>query len=182
MGSAAIGTWRGHKADTACRGVDHGAPVHPIRERSLPICRSCGATAWADRKPCRCRGSVPGNGASGARNEKSWRGKNGRAWLYAIMTNLESQQIARQGARAPSQIDRRGGDGLPIRYTRTDPLIRDQLMRALGALKPEARAVLHARRDRGLHLWRGCRDHRCSHGHGHVASVAGASANVRIAR
>ncbi|SDG21593.1 RNA polymerase sigma factor [Pelagibacterium luteolum] len=73
-------------------------------------------------------------------HEKSWRGENGRAWLYAIMTNLNLNRL-RGRSRQPVLISiddtEEMGDG-----RNSDPLVHNQLVRALGALEPDARAAL----------------------------------------
>ena len=73
--------------------------------------------------------------------EKSWRGINGRAWLYTIMTNLYRNSL-RGKARAPGLRPIEEGLTLPSDMPEPDPLLRDHLMAALETLNPEARAVL----------------------------------------
>jgi len=74
-------------------------------------------------------------------NERRWRGENGRAWLYAIMTNLNRNRLrgrARQPVLHPIDETVQSADETPV----PDPLLQITLMRALATLSPEARAVL----------------------------------------
>lgn len=74
-------------------------------------------------------------------NEKQWRGENGRAWLYTIMTNLNRNRL-RGRARQPT-LHAIADESEPADETSApDPLLQNTLMRALDTLQPEARAVL----------------------------------------
>lgn len=74
-------------------------------------------------------------------NEKQWHGQNGRAWLYAIMTNLNRNRI-RGRARQPVLHAIADESELSDQTNAPDPLLQNTLMRALDTLHPEARAVL----------------------------------------
>lgn len=74
-------------------------------------------------------------------NEKSWRGANGRAWLYTIMTNLYRNSV-RGKARAPVLRPIEEGMAVAGDGAEPDPMLRDRLLAALDTLNPEARAVL----------------------------------------
>lgn len=73
--------------------------------------------------------------------ERLWRGENGRAWLYAIMTNLNRNRLRGLG-RQPALEPIAQAIDIAEDRPQADPLLRNTLMRALGTVQPEARAVL----------------------------------------
>lgn len=73
--------------------------------------------------------------------ESQWRGGSGRAWLYAIMTNLNRNRL-RGRARAPVLLPIEEIAEPADQGPEPDPLLRDTLMQALDTLNPETRAVL----------------------------------------
>lgn len=74
-------------------------------------------------------------------HERQWRGENGRAWLYAIMTNLDRNRL-RGRARQPALYPISETTELPDETVPPDPLLQNTLMRALDTLNPQSRAVL----------------------------------------
>lgn len=77
-------------------------------------------------------------------HQRSWRGGNLKAWLFAVMINLHRNRM-RSGSRAPQSVPLEdappaattdGGEGAP------DPLLQRRLAAALETLSPEMRAVL----------------------------------------
>ncbi|WP_332713539.1 RNA polymerase sigma factor [Pelagibacterium mangrovi] len=74
-------------------------------------------------------------------HEKQWRGENGRAWLYTIMTNLNRNRL-RGRARQPKFYPLAEEADLADETAQPDPLLQNTLVRALDTLNPEARAVL----------------------------------------
>ncbi len=74
-------------------------------------------------------------------HERAWRGTNGRAWLIAIMTNLNRNRL-RGLARRPALRPIEEHSELAAESAQSDPLLQNTLIRALDTLPVEARAVL----------------------------------------
>jgi RNA polymerase sigma-70 factor (ECF subfamily) len=72
--------------------------------------------------------------------EAQWRGENGRAWLFAIMTNLHRNRL-RTHRRQPVELAAEPPEVMADTPP-PDPLLQNTLMRALTTVQPEARAVL----------------------------------------
>jgi RNA polymerase sigma-70 factor (ECF subfamily) len=67
-----------------------------------------------------------------------WRGENARAWLFAILTNLNRSRLRADAALAmaePDRLDR-------VEAAVTEPALRLGVDRALASLAPEQREVL----------------------------------------
>jgi RNA polymerase sigma-70 factor (ECF subfamily) len=80
-------------------------------------------------------------------HEKQWRGENGRAWLYTIMTNLNRNRL-RGRARQPKFYPLAEATELAEAAAQPDPLLQNTLMRALllvaieGCAYAEVAAIL----------------------------------------